>query len=303
MRAITNQRKLVEEEHRHAVKRGFKRRLHFENMPWLQSVIKFLLRVSFFKYIGEKNAADLRVEEVEFAFSDLPAKFDNVRILLITDLHLDGMEGLCEKILDKAESVDFDYCILGGDYGYKWDESEPAYSRMKQVAEALLKKSRVFGILGNHDRHKVAKVLNELGVEMLMNEGVRLERGDDAVYLAGIDDCHYYRASDIGLADKEAGDSDFKIMISHSPEEYAKAAQAGYSLYLTGHTHGGQICLPFGVALVTSATVPRKMVKGRWNYRGMAGYTSRGVGTTNIAVRYFCQPEMTIVKLKRCRQT
>ncbi len=87
-------------------------------------------------------------------------------------------------------------------------------------------------------------------------------------------------------------------MVCHSPERYLEAADSGYSLYLSGHTHGGQVCLPGGVALVTSATVPRRLVKGRWKYREMRGYTSRGVGTSGIAVRYFCPPEMTVVTLR-----
>ncbi len=94
-------------------------------------------------------------------------------------------------------------------------------------------------------------------------------------------------------------DGAFGIMISHSAEGYKAAAAAGYSLYLAGHSHGGQVCLPGGVEVVTAATVPRHFLTGSWEYDGMAGYTSRGVGASGVAVRFFCRPEITVITLVR----
>ncbi len=134
---------------------------------------------------------------------------------------------------------------------------------------------------------------------MLLNENVCLEKNSEKIYLAGMDDCHYYGADDLELADAGITDSAFKIMICHSPEQYLKAESAGFDLYLTGHTHGGQVCLPGGGILVKGASVPRKILKGKWRYRSMTGYTSRGVGPSSIPVRFFCPPEMTFITLKR----
>jgi hypothetical protein len=94
-------------------------------------------------------------------------------------------------------------------------------------------------------------------------------------------------------------DGAFRIVVCHSPEMYEMAAGAGCSLYLGGHTHGGQVCLPGGVAIVTCATIPRRMLKGRWRWGDMAGYTSRGSGASGVAVRFFCRPEITVVTLRR----
>jgi predicted MPP superfamily phosphohydrolase len=88
-------------------------------------------------------------------------------------------------------------------------------------------------------------------------------------------------------------------MICHSPEQYPKVESAGFDLYLTGHTHGGQVCLPGGHILVKGASVPRKILKGKWRYHSMTGYTSRGVGSTSLPVRFFCPPEMTFITLKK----
>ena len=300
MRSNSTRRKLVEEEgHRHSVRRGLKGKLHFENIPLLARFFAFLLRASFTKVIGMRNAMDVRLNEVDFAFGNLPARFDNTRILLVTDLHVNGMDGLAEMIITTLGDIDYDFCILGGDYSFGCNDNHGlACERMRTIAEFLGRKSRVFGVLGNHDKYKIGQLLNECGVEILVNESMCLEKGSDKIFIAGLDDCHYYGADDLELADKGILHGAFKIMACHSPERYLEAADAGYSLYLSGHTHGGQVCLPGGVALVANATVPRRLVKGKWTYQGMSGYTSRGVGTSGVPVRYFCPPEMTVVTLR-----
>lgn len=68
---------------------------------------------------------------------------------------------------------------------------------------------------------------------------------------------------------------------------------------LSGHTHGGQICLPGGFALIKLAKVPRKMLAGAWQYEGLQGYTSRGTGSCGVAARFFCPPEITIHEFQR----
>jgi len=299
MRPINKRRKLVEQEgHRHAVRRGLRGWLHFENMLWLEKVFEFILTVSFTKLKGERNAFDIKIERVKIIFANLPRAFNNTRILLITDLHIDGIEKLGERIIGIANKLDYDFCILGGDYSFQSNQdSSLAYSRTRELARQLGEKTRVFGVLGNHDKYSMAEVLEQCGVEMLLNESVCLEKNGDKIYLTGLDDCHYYGADDISLADSGIRDGAFKIMVCHSPERYREIAKAGYSLHLAGHTHGGQVCLPGGQALVTYATVPRRLVKGKWMYRGMTGYTSRGVGTAVVSVRYCCPPEMTIITL------
>ena len=299
MRPINNQRRLVEQEgHRHSVKRGWLWKLHFENFPRMVRILKFLLNLTFSTPKGIRNAADLKIEEVEFAFNNLPAAFDNTRILLITDLHIDAMDSLFEIIVNAAEKIDYDFCILGGDYSFGCDhENNVAYSQMSQLAQFLAKKSRVFGILGNHDRYNMAQTLEQSGVEMLINDNVCLDRGGDKIYISGLDDCHYYGSDDIALADQNIEQVAFKIMVCHSPERYKEVAKVGYCLYLAGHTHGGQVCLPGGAAPVTGTTTPRRLIKGKWKEKAIAGYTSRGVGVSGLNVRYFCPPEIPVITL------
>jgi predicted MPP superfamily phosphohydrolase len=293
MRAFSERRLLVENEDY-----GQK-----EKIPWRWSILDFLLRICLIRNAGIRNALDVRLENVELVFGNLPKGFNNARILFLTDLHLDGTSPMADKVLGIIGNVDYDYCILGGDYtcgrhGY----SDRVYLQIEQIAKALKRKSRVFGVLGNYDLYSTAELLEKHGVEVLINEGICIERKSDKLYLAGMDDPSHYKADDIALTDGNAWHGAFKIMVCHSPVRYAESAGAGYSLYLAGDTHGGQICLPGGFVVFSGPTAGRKIASGKWEYNGMVGYTSRGVGTSWIKVRYFCPPEITVITLRNGSQ-
>ena len=293
MRSISERRLLVEKQDNQSKAKN----------PWHWDVLDFLLRVSLIRNVGLRNALDVRVENVELVFAHLPEGFDNVRILFITDLHFDGTSSLADNVLNIIGNTDYDYCILGGDYTYSRNaDSNRVYSQIEQLAELLKTKSRVFGILGNYDLYRTAELLEGHGVEMLINEGICIERKGGKIYLAGMDDPSHYQADDILLTDGDTWEGAFKIMVCHSPAKYAESAGAGYSLYLAGDTHGGQICLPGGFVVFSGPTAGRKMASGKWDYNAMTGYTSRGVGTSRIKVRYFCPPEITVITLRNGRR-
>jgi len=301
MRGISEKRKLAEEKcKRSASREWFRKTLRGWCITIVLGSLDLLLRITFLRRLGVKNAFNLTVEEVEFVFCNLPRSFDGLRILLLTDFHAGAIAGLCDGALRKAGQQDYDYCILGGDYIFGWrEENAAAYSTVSNIGRELCKRSRVFGVLGNHDLYSVGQALDNCGVEMLVNENACIEKGAEKLFICGVDDSHFYKADDFTLADEDIGDDEFKIIAAHSPSRYKQAAKKGYSLYLAGHTHGGQICLPGGFALATNMRAKRKMAKGKWEYDAMAGYTSPGVGVTNLGVRFFCEPEITVITLRR----
>lgn len=301
MREISKQRQLVESEGReHSVLRGRWRGFHFENMPKVQRTFFRFLRLFRLNGIGERNTLKVQLRDVEFSFGNLPAAFDGFRILFISDLHIDGMDALTAKLLEIIDTVECDICVLGGDYTFHYGFIEqPDHSNLKLIAEKLISKTRVLGILGNHDMYSAAKVLDDVGVEMLINENASIEKASEKIYIAGIDDCHYYGSDNMPLAGEGIDGTSFKVMISHSPERLSYANQAGYDLYLAGHTHGGQVCLPGGTPIVRGVSLPRRFIKGKWYYGEMNGYTSNGAGTSGTAVRFFCEPEVALITLRR----
>jgi predicted MPP superfamily phosphohydrolase len=134
---------------------------------------------------------------------------------------------------------------------------------------------------------------------LLLNENVPIERRHGEIYVAGIDDAHLYQTHNIEKARGEIPDQAFSILLSHTPEIYRHAAHAGFDLMLSGHTHGGQICLPRSIPITLDSVLPRHMGSGTWRSDEMLGYTSVGVGSSVLPVRLNCPPEITLHRLER----
>jgi predicted MPP superfamily phosphohydrolase len=141
--------------------------------------------------------------------------------------------------------------------------------------------------------------MEAMGIQTLLNECTTITRGNQRIYLAGIDDAHYFRVDDIEKAALPIPEGAFSILLSHTPEIYRQAAHANFNLMLSGHTHGGQLCLPGSIPIKLEAVLPRRMGAGAWQYHNMSGYTSVGAGSSVVAVRLNCPPEITLHYLRR----
>ena len=98
------------------------------------------------------------------------------------------------------------------------------------------------------------------------------------------------------LADMPGG---YRILLKHSPELLDEAAAANVSLYLRGHTHGGQICLPGGITIMTNIRAPRRYASGLWRHGDMAGFTTIGAGVSVMPLRFFSEGEVAVITLRR----
>jgi len=156
----------------------------------------------------------------------------------------------------------------------------------------------VYAVLGNHDTIRMVPRMEALGIRVLMNESVCIVRGNDAIWLAGIDDAHYFRTHGYHKAADGIPEDACAILLSHTPEAFRHAAHCGFALMLSGHTHGGQICLPGGIPILTDSDAPRAYSRGPWRFQGMAGYTSVGCGSSIVDVRLNCLPEITLHRLR-----
>jgi len=273
-----------------------KHRWHLENYlrasTWGKAAIKGLCLFA----MGSRNALQVKVLSVKIPLSNLPTECIGKRILFISDLHIDGMPELLPIIANQIRNLTYDICILGGDYRYYHRGSvDIVLQYMSKLIAILREKSPVYGILGNHDEYAIAEKMCELGVRMLLNEAVQLF--ESSLYLIGLDDCHYYGADDLKGAMSQLPSSCCKILVCHSPELFKEAAAAQIELYIAGHTHGGQICLPGGISIVSNAKTPYSLKKGRWEWQQMRGYTSKGVGCSMLPVRFYCPPEITLITL------
>jgi predicted MPP superfamily phosphohydrolase len=170
---------------------------------------------------------------------------------------------------------------------------------MENLVKTIHAPFGVTGILGNHDWLEMVPGLEQCGIRMLLNEAQALEKGSEAIWLLGLDDVHYYETGDLDKAVGAAPTDAVRILLVHSPEIIPEAFTAGMDLYLCGHSHGGQICLPGGKPIITHCRCPRSYKAGPWQHESMRGYTSRGVGTSLFPIRLFCQPEIIIHTLHK----
>ncbi|SHO46480.1 CDP-archaeol synthase [Desulfopila aestuarii] len=267
-----------------------------------QVLLTWLFHVTGLYSKGKKNALAIGVTERIFSFSELPEKFDGLRILFLTDLHLDGLEGVDHELCRIVQETDMDLCLIGGDLRMKtYGDSDPAISKLELVLQHVRAPLGSFGVLGNHDCIEMLPNLEDAGLIMLVNDGIAIERDNERIWIAGVDDPHYYRLHDVAQATSEIPDGDFTIVLAHSPEAYIEAEENGAHLYLCGHTHGGQVCLEQGVPIITNSRAPRYTASGPWRHGRMQGYTSRGVAPSSIPVRFNCPGEIVCITLQRTK--
>ena len=250
---------------------------------------------------GVANGIDVRRNTLALDLPRLPAAFDGYRILHIADPHFDAAPGLGEAILRSVAGAEVDLCVLTGDYraAVLGPFTETAILPTLAALRATVRAADGFlATLGNHDPGDIAPHLERLGFEMLLNRSRRIRRGAQQITVTGVDDVHRYYTPAAAAALAAHDPARFGIALVHSPEFAGEAAAAGYDLYLCGHTHGGQVCLPGGRALITHLSRHRDLYSGLWRHRGMVGYTSRGAGPSALPVRFNCPPEVTEIHLR-----
>ena len=286
----------IESESGHHVFGGGINFFHPENWYSTHSLIRFCLRVSGLYKRGVRNARNIQIKYNSIHLPRLPKTFDGFTILHLSDLHADMDRDLTHAVADTIKSLEYDICVLTGDYrAHTSGDYEPALEGMQRITLHL--RQPIYGVLGNHDSVRMVPGLEAQGVNMLLNESVLLERGDQRIALAGIDDAHYFRVNNLEKAVQNIPEGMISILLSHTPEIYRQAAHAEFNVMFSGHTHGGQICLPGGIPLTLDSKCPRYMGSGQWRYRDMIGYTSVGAGTSIVNVRLNCPPEVTLHRL------
>lgn len=271
---------------------------HIENWVLAPFAIRNGLRLLGLYERACRNAGRVELRRNTIASPRVPEAFEGFTILHLSDLHADMSAPAMDSLIELLGALEYDICVLTGDYrGKTFGPFEPSLEGVSRVRAHL--RAPVYGVLGNHDTILMLPELEDMKIRMLLNEAEPIARGGQRIHLAGIDDAHFFRVDNIEKAAGDIPPDEFAIMLSHTPEIYRQAAHAGFDVLLAGHTHGGQICLPGSIPLTLDSALPRAYGAGRWIYKEMAGYTSVGVGSSVVAVRLNCPPEITLHRLSR----
>lgn len=241
------------------------------------------------------------ISETNVFVRDLPDRFENFRITQLTDIHHSRILGLDEvrRVIALAQQTKPDMFVLTGDY-------TTTYRRfIEPCAEALSVLSApegVWAVLGNHDHYTdpelTTRALQRQHIAVMNNVHTTLQRGPDALQLAGIDDWTWnavdWTAAFVGLNRTTP-----TILLSHQPGVLDLEQTRDVSLILSGHTHGGQFRLPFVGAPARYATNDLKYDRGLFRRGATQLYVSSGTGVIGLPVRLGVRPEIAVLRLKR----
>lgn len=258
-------------------------------VPILLTVLILLLWVLLEPFLFQK-------ETIEIKLNNLSIEASKLKIVQISDIHFKGFTTIPRKISEELIRIKPDYLFITGDI-VNWD-----LKKLDDLKEFLSKLSEIegikmFGVFGNHEYLSkkyplIEKILNESNISFLHNEQILLKEG---INLIGVDDPHL-NLDDISKASENIKLDLPTIILAHSPE-ILEDVSIGNSLILSGHTHGGQVNIPFITDLMFSKKGNRSYKSGLFKEDSKYLYINRGVGTTFLPLRFNSFPEVTIIKL------
>lgn len=241
---------------------------------------------------------DLEVNLHRIYIPDLPPSFRGYRIAFLSDTHVASFmrRTLYDTCSEQIRAAGADLVLLGGDF-VTWARHITLMA--ERLTQGLEPRDGVYAVLGNHDywadADGVVTTLTMKGVRFLHNQSFRIGRGDEAIYIAGIDEI-YRGKPDVNAALSDIPDSAPRIAMSHHPDIVDMIGNERIDLLLAGHTHGGQICVPFFGPILVPSVHETRYAAGFFQQRNLLMYVGRGIGAVP-PIRILCRPELPIFEL------
>lgn len=262
-------------------------------------------------YAGEIERHFIDVTRHDVQIPGLPAAFDGARIAQLSDIHLDEYSEplFVEHAVNLVNQFNPDFVFLTGDFVTSGIAPNSfSIGAAWQCAGILrkLKCAQRYAILGNHDHLvsaiEVTHALSDNGIPVLFNACKAIERGASRLWLAGLDDAlEGAPRPDLAIPPSIRGVANEPvILLCHAPD-YADTLVAGgtgkyISLMLSGHTHGGQVRIPF-LGAVNLPAMGQHYVEGWFRLGTMQLHVNRGLGTVGLPFRFNCPPEISVITL------
>ena len=266
------------------------------------SVIAALL-VIFTLWMIWGNVA-VTVSDYRVKSSDLPEAFDGFRICQVSDLHNDELGEDSERLINAIKDTDPDVIVLTGDLV---DRNRTNIDVTVTFAKQAVKIAPTYYVNGNHeaaipeDYAVLKEMLVSVGVVVLENESVTIERGGEYIRLIGLNDQNFgYIQSNEELCELRGEEGDFSILLAHRPTDFAQYATCDFDLVFSGHLHGGQFRLPFlGGLYAPSYGLFPEYDGGLYEREDSVLIVSRGVGNSSFPIRFNNPREIVIVELAK----
>lgn len=252
----------------------------------------------------------LRLNTYTVTSEKLPPSFDGYRIAHVSDLHNAQMGKNNEKLLTMLIDSKPDIIAITGDLV---DSRNTDITVALQFAQQAVKIAPCYYVSGNHEARiseyvTLKEALKKTGVTVLDDTGLEIERCDNKIIIAGVDDPSFktdYLFGDSATVmqnklEKIITNNDtYTVLLSHRPELFEVYADCGVDLALSGHAHGGQFRLPFiGGLLAPNQGLFPKYDSGQYTYKNTNMIVSRGIGNSLFPFRLFNRPEVILIELK-----
>jgi len=251
----------------------------------------------------------LKVYNHTVRFSDIPEHLVGLRILQISDLHASSQTEVHFDIWSRIETLEFDIAVITGDIilGLVWNHAGPILELEphREHLTALAARVPTFFVEGNHEAHhyrQISQFMEEVGIRFLHNDVELLEINGGIIEIIGTADYSTLRFTEFaGFHELFDTPSDnFQLALMHQPQLFDLMKDSGINLALAGHTHGGQLRLPF----VPTIYAPNqgfwpRYGAGFYYHNDAVLYVSRGITTTYFPVRFWNRPEIAIFELRR----
>ena len=257
-----------------------------------------------------RGNTSIQTEQFTFASAALPAPFDGLRAVMLTDLHGREFGKENEKLIAAVAEQSPDYIFLVGDLVD--ENTQDAADYAASLGAALSNLAPTYFVTGNHEwacgteeTERIKTALTDSGVSVLSNEFCELKRGGDTVALAGIDDPNGYadqKTPEALAAEIYAAYGDpFWVLLAHRNDRFvSQYSLLGADLTLSGHGHGGCIRLPLTDGLLgTQHDLFPSHTAGFYEDNGAALFVSRGLGNVGLTFRIFNRPQLAVITLER----
>jgi len=249
----------------------------------------------------------LDVTRLRIASPSLPPGFDGMKIVQLSDLHLHRISRAYRMAIDAIRREHPSLVVITGDLVDCPEETSACIAFLSELRAAA--RVPVVVVPGNWDHrafptkrsiaawHK--RLQAETGIRVLANQNVVLHRHGGRMWLVGTDD-PYFGHADLDASFKGVPDTAFALVLTHAPEAFEELAQRPAArLVLAGHTHGGQVRLPFIGAVRVSSRYGTRFARGLFKLGDTLFYVNAGMGMSHLPIRFLCRPELTVLTLKK----
>lgn len=266
----------------------------------LLAIALILLTFCFAFYAFKIEPDWVQVTRVQVPIAQLPPAFQGYRIVQISDLHVDEWmtAARLRQVVAIANRQQPDLLALTGDFVTQNPEQYAA--TLTEVLQELQPRDQTVAVLGNHDHWQnpeiTEKALRAAGITVLNNAVETLDRDRSQLAIAGLDD-YWVGATRLEPVLEQLPAQVPAILLIHEPDfADTSAATQRFALQLSGHSHGGQVRIPFWGPPILPP-LGQKYPAGRYQVGNMMLYTNRGVGAVKPRVRFNSRPEITVFSL------